>query len=130
MRFFHGDGDRFEDHRQTLLWSRSDHQENLKLLIQTWLQIAQGEQLIASTVGLQNLFYSADGREAYLSFNQIFLDKEWSIQKKMFFIEGLLKTIVSAQIPIRYIVFLVNYRHMQDEHLDFSSAWPIDGFLG
>lgn len=122
-------GQQYIDHHQSIVWHRNNHVENLKLLVHVWLQFAHAEKIIAKPVAVQSVLWPTSGQEAYLSFDQNILDPQWSIQKKIFFIEGLLKTITQANIPLHHLVFLVNHTHILDEHLDFSYPWPIDGFV-
>jgi len=65
----------------------------------------------------------------YLSFDHNIFAKEETIFKKWMLIEGLLKTLAFNGIAISYVQFLVQHQQLHDAHLDFSLAWPIQGFM-
>ena len=72
---------------------------------------------------------SESGQDVFLSFDQIPFLRDWSIFNKLSFVESLLKTIYKANLGIQKITFLVDHQVMEDDHLDFSKSWPVDGFL-
>jgi len=64
----------------------------------------------------------------------IFLDQapfllNMSIQTKHMIIESILKTLRESGITTPLVNFFVGQQPMQDAHLDFSVAWPIQGFF-
>jgi hypothetical protein len=68
-------------------------------------------------------------RIIYLSFDHNVLNKEETVFKKWMLIEGLLKTILSSNISITHVQFLVQHQQLHDAHLDFSVPWPVHGFM-
>jgi len=115
-------------HEETdFIWF-SNRSENLKHLINNWLSFLHDERIIEKKVLIETVSESDFDQVTYLSFNQSPLDREWSIYKKWNFIESLLKTIRGVEPNIKQIVFLVGYQQMEDDHLDFSQNWPIEGF--
>ena len=63
-----------------------------------------------------------------ISFDQLPFLREWSIQKKWQLLDGLSRTISACELEIQSLAFLVRHETMQDDHLDFSQPWPVDGF--
>lgn len=123
-------GHKVLDHQTSLVWHRARADNNVTLLVSTWLQFAHQENIITDNIDVECAFVSPQHpTELYLSFNHSPLSSQWSIQKKIFFIESLLKTITQAQFPFQHIIFLVNHQPMSDEHLDFSYPWPLAGFV-
>ncbi len=121
--------DKFHHDKSTIIWRRDKNAENIKLVINNWLSHVKGEKVLESSISIDSVVLSQSEQEAYISFNQTFSWKEWSIFKKWMLIDSLCKTIKSTGLPIKYISILVNHEPMLDEHLDFSHPWSIDGFM-
>jgi len=98
-------------------------------LITSWLTIQDEEKLMAKKVSLQFILIDTSGKEASISFDRNPLLKEKSILEKLMWIEGLLRTVKDTGTKLQSIRFLVHGKALQDSHLDFSSAWPISGYL-
>ena len=103
--------------------------ENLKHLINNWLSFLHDERILNKKVYLESASLSESGQELFLSFDQIPFIRDWSIFNKLCLIESLLKTINKVNLGIQKVVFLVDHQVMEDDHLDFSQGWPVDGFL-
>ncbi len=103
--------------------------ENIKHIVNLWLAFLYDERMLDSRVYLETVAVAEFERRAYLSFDFPILHKEWSIQKKWYFLESLCRTICSVDISVNDIVFLVNHRPMLDDHICLAQPWPLTGFL-
>lgn len=138
-----------------LLWCEADQADNIKYLINGWLNLVREEKVLFSigdtssqevggangefnlkkekaflpAANLQNVLISSCGQNAYLSFDRNPLPQECSIYQKLMFIEGILKTIRENGVKVSGIFFLVKHKTMQDQHFDFSRPWPVSGFV-
>ena len=88
----------------------------------------QEERILEKRVYVDSVALSKDN-QIFFSFDCNPLEKEWSIFKKWNFIESILKTISYADLKFRGVNFLVNHQILEDDHLDFSVEWPLEGFL-
>ncbi len=113
---------------ESILWKDSDLAESLKHLINAWIMHIQEEKLIDYAVCLRHVALSTTN-QVIISFNRSLLQDEWSIRQKMYFMEGLLKTIGKAVSSIQEVLFLVDEHYLEDDRLDFSVPWRVDGFL-
>ena len=111
-----------------ILWQQS-MQENILYLVTTWLDFIHAEEIITKSILIESVIISPDGAELYLSFNRNLVPKEWPTHEKWMLIEALLKTIRAHEPSFKKVHFLVQHQPMHDAHLDFSSAWPTEGFL-
>ncbi len=102
--------------------------QNLSRLIGLWLDIIHNEQLLDRKVKLESVSISQESNCVYASFSAPIFSSEDPIYIKWNMIEGLLKTIGKMFTSVREVFFLVNHQPMKDSHLDFSQAWPIEGF--
>lgn len=114
--------------QQELLWS-NDTTQNIQYLINAWLTNAYEEKIITKKTELESALLNPTGKTVYLSFDHNFLPKNELLYTKAMIIESLLQTMATNNIPIKDIYFLVHHKEMQDYHLDFSRAWPIEGFI-
>jgi hypothetical protein len=85
-------------------------------------------KIILKKTTLQSALVTSS-RIIYLSFDHNVLNKEETVFKKWMLIEGLLKTILSSNISITHVQFLVQHQQLHDAHLDFSVPWPVHGFM-
>jgi len=113
----------------TIIWHKNDIQENLKTVVQRWLQYMQDENLVSSALTLQTVAVSLFNQQGILSFSGPILYPESSIYKKWHLIEGLCKTISQAGIAVQGLRMLVNQTTMHDDHLDFTQPWSVHGYL-
>ncbi|HSC25518.1 MAG TPA: hypothetical protein VLB80_04885 [Candidatus Babeliales bacterium] len=123
--FFHSN--KWKTEKQEILWTESV-EKNIIQLINGWLALLNEENIIAKKITLQSVLLSSAG-DVYLSFNHNILCKKDTIFKKWMLIEGLLKTMINNDINVQRIQFLVQHKFLYDVHLDFSSPWPIHGFI-
>lgn len=128
IKLYYPKEDKFLYEEKALVWF-PDNTENLKHLINNWLLFLQEERIINKKIYLESVALDKVGSQAYLSFDVFPLDREWSIFKKWRFLESLFKTIRDAKLGITDLFFMKDNNFLEDDHLDFSVAWPIDGFL-
>jgi hypothetical protein len=123
--YYHGD--KWKTEKQELLWSESV-EKNIFQLLNAWFTLLDEEHITPKKTMVQSaLISNADC--VYLSFDHNIFAKEETIFKKWMLIEGLLKTLAFNGIAISYVQFLVQHQQLHDAHLDFSLAWPIQGFM-
>ena len=103
--------------------------ENLKHIINNWLSFLHDERILNKKVYLESASLSESEQDVFLSFDQVPFLRDWSIFNKLCLIESLLKTINKVNLGVQKIIFLVDHQVMEDDHLDFSQSWPVDGFL-
>jgi hypothetical protein len=100
----------------------------LEHLVQNWLATLEEEQITDKKVILQTAMTTPAGL-GYVSFASTPFSSEDPTWKKLMWAEGLLKTIRHNIKGIHQVQFLVNHKQIHDENLDFSSPWPISGWL-
>jgi hypothetical protein len=129
VKIFWWKNNKFYNEDVSLIWNDQNTTENIKNSIEKWLSILVEEKIIAPSIALDSVALSSVGSHVYISFNQVFDWSEWSIMKKWMLIESLCKTLKESGCPIKYVSFLIKNEPLDDNHLDFSQPWPIDGFL-
>lgn len=100
-----------------------------ELLIRTWLQVTAEEKNEQYEALLQAVLLSASRKTLFVSFVKSPFNKQWSMQEKLVWIEGLCRTLQANGIPATHIQFLIDHKLFFDPHLEFSCAWPIGGYL-
>ena len=128
VKLYYHKGEKFLFEEKALVWF-SDKAENLKHLINSWLLFLHGERIINKKIYLESVGLDKTDLQVYLSFDATPIDREWSIFNKWRFVESLFKTIRSSGLGIKSIVFMSGHNTLEDDHLDFSVPWPIEGFL-
>lgn len=112
----------------TILWS-NNKATALSHLINRWLTLLDDEGLLNKKTTLQTALLAPSEQELFLSFDRSPFSRQQSIQEKLMFVEGLLKTIRDTNTGIQAVRFLVHHQPLIDDHLDFGHAWPIIGYL-
>ena len=107
----------------------ADTSNNMQQLINRWMQLIQEENIVKKKTIVQSALLNGNRKELYLSLDRLPWDKEMDTFKKWMIIEGILKTIKNADATIKKVHFLANHQQINDTHLDFTNAWPIDGFI-
>lgn len=102
---------------------------NLYHLISQYLQLLLDESIIKQKTTIQQVLINYNDQEAYISFDRVPWHKESCTTDALMIIEGILRTVKINEPRIKKVRFLVNHQPMVDAHLDFSNAWPIEGFL-
>lgn len=113
---------------QQILWNSTSTTDTVYYILQAWLALMKEEHKINPKTTLQSVAIT-NADHAYISFDQNPLPQEISLYEKWMLIESLLKTLRENKLNVQAINLLVNHRIIQDRHLDFSSPWPIQGFL-
>ncbi len=125
LSYFHRE--KWNKEKAELLWSESIT-KNARQLISAWLNLLDEEHVITKKITLQDALISTSGT-LYISFDQYPLKKDDTIFNKWMFIEGLLKTLRDNNICAHNVHFLVQHQPLNDQHIDFSLPWPLQGFL-
>lgn len=108
----------------------SEHSyNNLYHIISQYMQLLHDESIIKHKTIIQKVLINYDNQEVFISFDRVPWHKESCTKDALMIVEGILKTIKTNEPRIKKVRFLVNHQPMTDLHLDFSNAWPIDGFL-
>ncbi len=128
VKLIYPSGEKFITEEKELLIS-SNLPRTLQDVVTSWLTILQEEHPLPKKVAVQAVMTDKSGSEAYISFDSNFLSNEQSTYQKLMVIEGLLKTFKENKFPITSVRFLVNYKRLNDPHLDFSHSWPVTGYL-
>lgn len=121
-------GNQLKNEQKTIVWSSSP-QEWVTNLVQAWLSMMDEEELLAHPCALQSATVSLAEREIFISFDRSPLSSAWSTYDALMTLESLLQTLRDNDIKITHIRFLENHQPLQDNHLDFSKPWPLEGFL-
>ena len=130
FNLYYPKGDVFANELVSIIWKDNGPSENIKHLLNNWLTLLQEEHVLNKSVLVEDVAISSVGQEAYISFDRSLLMSEWSIHKKWLLIQSLLKSLQEAETGVKFVIFLVNQRPMEDEHIDFSQPLPVDGFDG
>lgn len=128
ITLFFWQNEQWQSEKNEILWEQ-DCASNLNNLVQNWLVLLKEEQMTKDKINLQVALVSQSSQTAYLSFDQPLFSNNTSTYHKLLIIESLLKTIRTNQTGIQAVQFLVQHQIMQDAQLDFTLAWPINGFL-
>lgn len=105
------------------------HDRTLLLILNRWLEIALEEKLVPQKVIVQDTALNQDFTDLYLSFDKVPWAAYAPTKVKWFILEGILHTIKNLGFAITKVYFLVNHKPIEDYHLNFSRAWPINGFM-
>ena len=123
--FWHND--MWNSEKIELIWFE-DSAQNIHTILNKLLTLMHEDHMVHKKIQIQSVLVS-NTEQAYISFDRNPLLKDATLYAKWVLMESLLKTIRENNIPISSVWFLVNHQPLQDTHLDFSNAWPINGFL-
>lgn len=121
--------DRWNTEKREVIWP-SDTAQQATHLVNSWLTLLDEEMIMDKKVSLQSAIVGAGGDDLYLSFDCNPLAAEAPIFAKWYWIESLLKTLRENDIDVKTVQLLVHHQPLVDDHLDFTHAWPLKGFLG
>jgi hypothetical protein len=107
----------------------ADLSEYISYLVNSWLTLLDEEHVMDTKVTLQTALLANGNSDVYLSFDRNPLPQEQATHTCWMWVEGLLKTLRDNDVPVHNVHFLVHHQPLQDQHLDFTNAWPIVGFL-
>jgi hypothetical protein len=128
VTLFYWLNDSWQTEKMSLIWD-TQTSENIRTITNQWIALMGEEKLLKKSFRVESVLLSANEKEAYLSFNRSPFEKQRSAYEKWIFIESLLKTIRENKSSITHIHLLVHHEPLIDNDLDFSNAWPIEGFL-
>lgn len=120
--------DNWQRETRELLW-QSQPVKDLKHLVALWLEFLISEQLITHKVALQSALIDEQSQTLYLSFDRELFSAAQTTPAKLMLIEGLLKTLRDSQPTITQVYFFLQHQPLPDRQLDFSTSWPITGFM-
>lgn len=104
-------------------------EKNIQTISHLYFRLLDDEAIIHHDITVNNVVLHANKQIAFISLNQSPFLKQDSTKDKLMIIEGLLKTLQSNNIAVPLIQFLVNHQSIDDDHLDFTVPWPIQGYL-
>jgi hypothetical protein len=110
------------------LLTTSDLTHTIEQLISQWLSYAIQQKAIKK-IRLQHAVLSFNGTELFLSFDACLWDNQASTFERWMIIESILKTVHTYQSSIKKVRFLIDDQILSDRYLDFTNAWPIEGFM-
>ncbi|MBP6892410.1 hypothetical protein KBB68_02405 [Candidatus Babeliales bacterium] len=108
----------------------NDHVQTIKQLLNHWLTTLEEEHIIDKQITVQSVILSSSGQDAFICFQENFLNKQASCFTKMMILESMLKTLRDAKLGIINVRFLVHHQPMLDHHFNFDISWPIAGYVG
>lgn len=117
------------NHESTEILLSNNPTEFITHIVNKWLTLLEEEGLMAKRVMVSHVLMNGAGNEIYISFDRYPFNKENSCYEKLMWVEGLLKTLRDNDSVITHINFKVRHTPLQDYHLNFSSPWPLQGFL-
>lgn len=127
ISLFYWHDNQWKTEYETVLWHEKEN-NNIQTIITSWLSTMASEQYASKTVAVESVIL-APNKHLYISFDRHPFAKELSIRDKLYWLEGLLKTLKHNNLNILWIHFLVHHKPLSDTHIDTTYAWPIDGFL-
>lgn len=109
-----------------LIWP-PEVDSQIRNIIHAWIHLLHEEHILKKHISLQSILMSDDGF-VYISFDRNPLVKSQSTFINLMWLEGLIKTLREADVPIKGIYFMAHHQPLNDPHFDFSHPWPITGF--
>lgn len=97
----------------------------LTQIMRAWLQAHD----TPVTIDIQRCAVSDDLADLFIHFSHNPFNKQWSMHSKLLWLQGLLYTIHMFELKIVNVYFFVGDLPLNDYELDFSHAWPVEGFL-
>ena len=111
-----------------LMWTEP-MMSNCMYLLNSWFNFLDEERIMDRKVLVQTAIVAAQGKELYVSFDRSPFNPQSTLFEKWMLIEGLLKTMRENNIVIAGVWFLEHHQTLHDNHVDFTNAWPIGGFI-
>lgn len=116
-------------HESTMVLFSDNKADTLHHIVTSWLTVLEQSGCLRKKIGLETVMISSSASDAYISFDRTIFTKNEPAFEKWMRVEGLLKTINTAQLGIARIHLFVHHQPLTDAHLDFSQPWPSHGFL-
>jgi hypothetical protein len=114
----------------TEIMINSDHAQTIKQLLNNWLNTLEEENIIDKKIIVQSVILSPSGQDAFICFQDNFLNKQTSCYIKLMILESMLKTLKDAKLGLNNVRLLMHHQPMIDPHFNFDISWPISGFIG
>lgn len=114
--------------KTTLIWHTNKAMQ-IHYLINSWLAFLDEEKIVSKRICVQSVMLTTADQEALISLDRSPFHTQSSSHEKMMLMESLLKTIRDNGIALQRVRILVHHSPLKDEHLDFTHAWPIHGFM-
>lgn len=111
-----------------LLW----HEElsaRVHILLSRWLTVLQEEQVWPEYTALQTVITAQTQGHLYCSFERSPFNAQMSMHDKLFWLEGLLKTVRLNENKVRAVQVLVQHQPIIDAHIALNCWWPIEGYM-
>lgn len=112
-----------------LEWPEQDKARTVFNLTSNFFDTLLHEGIIMYRISVQTVVHDPHTNTIYISLDRTPFENQWSIYKKWLLVEDLLATLYKNNIAFPYVQLLVNHQPLSDSHLDFSRAWPIQGFI-
>lgn len=103
--------------------------ETIQTIAHLYFRVLDDEEIIKNDVTVQSVVLHANKQIAFISCNQTPFDAQNNTRQKLMVIEGLLKTLRKNNIAVPSIQLLVNHQPLEDDHLDFTIPWPLQGYV-
>ena len=107
----------------------SDMAQNIQTIAHLYFRLLDDEEIIHNDTTVHSVVLHKNKQIAFVSCNQSPFHAQDSTIKKIMIIEGFLKTLKENKISIPFVQFLTNHQPLQDDHLDFTVPWPLQGYL-
>lgn len=116
-------------HERTPILLSCEESFNVHHIAQAVLNLLSEKYVLKEKITLLSVVRTYDAQQLI-----IFLDRapfllNMSIQTKLMIVESILKTLRENGVKTPLVNFFVGRQPMQDAHLDFSVAWPLQGFF-
>ncbi len=106
----------------------SDQAQTIKQLLNNWLTTLEEENIIDKQITVQSVIISPSGQDAFICFQENFLNQQSSCFTKIMILESMLKTLRDAKLNIANVRLLMHHQPMTDPHLNFDISWPVSGY--
>ncbi len=114
--------------QRVVLWYTTPT-KNLVVVVNEWLSLAQSEHVVDPDVLFQDGAFGLKKGDVLLSFSQKLFYEGASTEEKLQIVFSLFKTLKDSGILVLAAMLLTSHQPMQDDHLDFSFPWLIDGYV-
>jgi hypothetical protein len=129
VQLYHWFAHKWVQESTEILWT-SQEAINAQQLIQVLLELLAEDYAIKKKSSVSHVIRTYNNQQLIIFLDQAPFTKNISIHTKLMIIESMLKTLRENGITTPFITFFVGQQPLQDQHLDFTIAWPLQGFLG
>lgn len=112
----------------TLVWHSHNDADNITTLVTQWLSVLIDEHIIPLHTTLESTAIAGTGSDVYLSFDRSLFEKNDATVTKWAIVESLMKTLHAVNGSLQSVTLQVHHEPMVDDHLELSSAIPIQEF--